>query len=119
MEEVERLCDRVIILDEGRVVVDDTLANLRNRLGSACQLRIELGGRPDAMVAAISALDGVLEVRVVGDALNVRVDSIDLGLERILPVLRSAGLTCRHVDSQRPSLEHIFLHLTGRSLRDG
>lgn len=119
MEEVERLCDRVIILDEGRVVADDTLANLRSQMGSACQLRIELDRSPDALVAAITALDGVLEVRVSGDGLSVRVDSIDIGLERILPVLRSAGLNCRHVDSQRPSLEHIFLQLTGRSLRDG
>lgn len=119
MEEVERLCDRVIILDQGKVVADDSLTRLRSRVGTATDLRIDLDGPAESLVPVLREVAGVLGVRAAGTEIHIQVESVAAGLEAILPLIRREGLACRNVDSHRPSLEHIFLQLTGRNLRDG
>ncbi len=84
MEEVERLCDRVVIVDHGKVIAADTLAGLHRLLPPAATRRIEMEGVVD---------------------------------EEVLAWLAGHGLTVRE-GSSGPSLEEVFLHLTGRELRD-
>ena len=119
MEEVERLCDRVIILDHGQVVSDDSLKALKSRVSAGFELRFELDGTEPRDLSALKALAGVRQVSWTDTELRVQVDSMEEGLERVLAELRRAGVHFHHLDSRRPSLENIFLQLTGRNLRDG
>jgi ABC-2 type transport system ATP-binding protein len=106
-------------MDQGRVIADDTLAGLRTRAVAGTDLLLDLQPVPDGLAAGLEGLPGVHRAEVIGNQLRVRVDAVDAGLSVILPELMRREARILHVGSARPSLESIFLQLTGRSLRDG
>ncbi len=119
MEEVERLCDRVVIIDHGRVLADDTIARLVAAAPAASRLTLEYEPPPDAAAcAAVAALAGVRAVELDGGTLTVTTADIGATAPRILEVLAGRGLSCRRLASENANLEDVFLSLTGRSLRD-
>ncbi|MBF5045177.1 ABC transporter ATP-binding protein [Aggregicoccus sp. 17bor-14] len=120
MEEVERLCDRVIIIDRGQVVADDTLRGLHRRQAGACAMTLELeapGSGP--WLEDLRALPGVQRAELHED-LQLQLTLADLGADapRVLAWLQSQGRRYTHLVTERPNLESLFLGLTGRSLRD-
>jgi ABC-2 type transport system ATP-binding protein len=119
MEEVERLCDRVVIIDHGKIIVDDTLANLRRQAGVANVLKLELAeaGATD-WLPALRQLAGVRTAELAGVVLAVELDGFDAAVPAVLVLLRERGQRVIHLSSQRPTLESIFLAHTGRQLRD-
>ena len=119
MEEAERLCDRIVIIDHGRVVADDTLRGLYARLPSTNRLTIELdGGDRDFAVDDLRRLPGVRSAELARDVLTVGLDDVSAGTPAVLQWLAGTGRRCTHLASERGNLETVFLALTGRSLRD-
>ncbi len=118
MEEAERLCDRVGIIDEGKLVAEGTRRQLVAQIGQMD--RVELRGRDqiDGAAAAIAALDGVTEVAPSDQGLSVLAKDASSSLPHILSAATSSGMTVVGVDVQEPDLEAVFLHLTGKALRD-
>jgi ABC-2 type transport system ATP-binding protein len=118
MEEAERLCQRIGILDEGRCVAEGTRTELVNLLGERDHVRLSATGALDALAADSRALDGVDEAQVVDGSVDLLVH----GARRILPVLfehaEARGVAVQSVDIDEPDLETVFLHLTGKALRD-
>jgi len=118
MEEAERLCDRLVIVDRGKVIADDTKHGLYRLLPAANLLDIELktvdGLRPEE----IAALPGVRSAELSGATLRVGIRDLAADSPAILQWLAARGHSWDHVASQRASLETVFLTLTGRSLRD-
>jgi len=106
MEEAERLCDRVAIMDRGRILALDTVDALITAHGGASVVQVELVEPP----ADPAALPGTLEDLV----LRVETDDPLPTVE----TLSRAGLRIRRLRIDRPDLERVFLHLTGRTLRD-
>jgi ABC-2 type transport system ATP-binding protein len=119
MEEAERLCDRVVIVDRGRVIADDTVEGLARRVPSGSQVVIELEQR-DAVVpdAPVRALGGVERVDSSPGTLRIAVSDLSSALPAVLGWCAGHGFRYRHVTTERASLETVFLTLTGRSLRD-
>lgn len=113
MEEVEKLCRRVAVMDHGEIVASGTMAELHQNLGHKGQVRIEL-----ADSAPLISLPGVTDLRAEENFLFFTLDDLTYGLAPVLTTLASAGLTILSVRSSAPSLEEIFLSLTGRTLRD-
>ncbi len=114
MEEAERLCDRVVIIDHGKMVADDTRQGLYRRLPGANVLMLELESEP---ATEIGKPPGAEWIERNGRVL--RVGLADLNDSRhVLEWLSSGGLRFDHVASERANLEAVFLTLTGRSLRD-
>lgn len=119
MEEAERLCDRVIIIDHGKVVADDTLPGLYRMLPVTNLVLIELDRAPNGFpVADLQALPGVHSAELVAATLRVGVQDLPTQTPRVLEWLVARGLTYHHIASERADLETVFLTLTGRSLRD-
>ena len=116
MEEAERLADRIVIIDHGKVVASGPLAELVRLLPAAQTLQIDLEGTLDA--ALIAALPGVKQVRLEGSRLTVGLDDLALGAQAVLQAVAAAGVGVRHLSSGRANLEDVFLALTGRQLRD-
>lgn len=119
MEEVERLCDRVVIVDHGRVLADDTLAGVLASVPAANLLTLEYERPPDgAALAELSSLSGITHVELAGTQLSVAAADLGLAAPQVLERLAARGFSCRALTSRRSNLEDAFLALTGRSLRD-
>ena len=120
MEEVERLCDRVVIMDHGRVIADDTVSGLRQRAVAAGRMAMELvDARDGAWLETLRSLSGVVTVSLAGNTLSLEVTEVDRGAAAVLACLADHGLRVTGFSTHQPRLEDVFLKLTGRSLRDG
>jgi len=117
MEEAERLCDRVLLLDRGTLVADDTVEALMARAGTRSRLELTCRERPDA--AAIATIDGVREVPEAHQdgRLVLEVESL-AEIPIVLERLRAAGVVVVDFSLHSPNLADAFVALTGRRLRD-
>jgi ABC-2 type transport system ATP-binding protein len=118
MEEAERLCDRVIIIDHGKVVADDTLQGLYRLLPVTNLLAVELDGPDGLRLDELQALPGIHSAKLEAGTLRVGVQDLATETPRLLQWLVERGHLYHHVASERADLETVFLTLTGRSLRD-
>ena len=117
MEEAERLADRIVIVDQGQVVAEGTLPELLQRLPATARLRLDLQGKPQ--LEALRALPGLSSLHQPHSGqLEVGVDELATGTVLLLEALTAQGVRVRQIDSGRATLEDVFLHLTGRALRD-
>ncbi|HEX3911971.1 MAG TPA: ABC transporter ATP-binding protein [Steroidobacteraceae bacterium] len=119
MEEVERLCDRIVIVDHGRVLADDTLDALLASAPAGNKLTLKYDVSPDgAALAEIRNLPGVNRVELAGAELSVAAADLGTAAPRVLERLAARGFSCQELTSRRANLEDVFLALTGRTLRD-
>jgi ABC-2 type transport system ATP-binding protein len=121
MEEAERLCDRIVIVDHGRVIANDTVRGLYGLLPASRRLSVELRGEAKAnpeLLAATRALPAVASADVADGVLTVALDDLAAGALGVLSLLQERGVAYDHVVSERGDLETVFLTLTGRTLRD-
>ena len=118
MEEAERLCDHVVIVDQGRTLAADTLEVLLRRLPARCAVEIGLDA-PAAEVdfAALRALPGVQAADPLPDGVRVAMASLDR-TAAVLSALAAQGRSVQRLQSAQATLEDVFLALTGRQLRD-
>ena len=110
MDAAQRLCDRIAILDQGRVLALDTVDALVTKYGGCSKVSVELA---DASVAR-AVLPGKLSVKQTGHSLEWETATPLAELE----ALSAAAVAVRSVEVTRPNLETVFLNLTGRKLRD-
>jgi ABC-2 type transport system ATP-binding protein len=118
MEEVERLADHIVIIDHGKVLADESPAELYRRLPAQAALRAELA-QPlaEPVLAVLRTLTGVSGVQTDGVALDIALgDSVQAA--PVLAWLDAQGCKPQHFATARTKLEDIFLNLTGRTLRD-
>ncbi|PYX33258.1 MAG: ABC transporter ATP-binding protein [Acidobacteria bacterium] len=118
MEEAERLCDRIIIIDHGKVIANDTLHGLHRMLPVTNLLAIELESPDHFKPEPLLALPEVESAEVKEGVLKVGLHNLTTGAPSILRWLAESGHSYQHVTSERPDLETVFLTLTGRTLRD-
>ena len=116
MEEAERLCDRIVIMDHGHVVASDSLAGLYRRLPAVQSLQIEVDGLVDT--ARLARESGVRQAAQRNGTLTVGIDNLSQAAPALLQWLSAQGHAVHHIASERANLEDVFLSLTGRQLRD-
>ncbi len=119
MEEAERLCDRIIIIDHGKVIANDSLAAVRRLVPGVniLEIGVENPGR-EGWLADLRAIECVSAVEWDGAALRVTVQDLLGDSPAVLMWLREHGYRSSHIASQRADLETVFLTLTGRSVRN-
>jgi len=118
MEEAERLCDRVGIIDLGELKAEGTRRELVSLVGQRDQVLLALAGNVEAAATACSTIDAVHDASPREDQLELVVDEARRALPRILETVADAGASVRAVEVIEPNLEAVFLHLTGKALRD-
>ena len=118
MEEAERLCQRVGIIDQGQIVALDTPKALIDMLGGGV---IQLGlpeGIPEVFVTQVKALPAVKDVVRQDKVLLVRTYRAQDALIQLIEMFNKANVSITALEVLEPNLETVFLHLTGRKLRD-
>jgi ABC-2 type transport system ATP-binding protein len=118
MEEVEAIATRVAIMDQGRLIAEGTIDELIERIRFEESVTAEVGAVPPGLPRELSAIDGVKEVTQEGGKLRIVSRAGAGNLDRLMACLQAAG-GVRSIVSEKPTLEHVFLTLTGKSLRDG
>ncbi len=118
MEEADELCDRVAIIDHGRILVEDTPAALKSSVGAQRVYALELierSGLAD-LTTQIQALSGVVRAEAMPAGVRVFAHAADGLLPEIIEIASASGL--RDLTIQETSLETVFIQLTGRDLRE-
>ena len=115
MEEAEYLCDRVGIIDRGKIIVLDSPRKLVDLIGSDL-VTLELN-TPNA-VSIFENLDFVTDVQAHNGFVTLKMERADLRIPTIMEHARESGLEIKSVNMRKPSLEDVFLHFTGRRIRE-
>lgn len=118
MEEVEQLCDRVAIMDHGRVIAQGALGELREVVGGQDVIEVAVAEANDETCKAVRTIDGVARVDRTETGITVLAASSGSILGQLVQTLEADGARVTSVAVTEPDLESVFLHLTGESLRD-
>jgi len=116
IEEAERLCDRVAIIDHGKVIAQGTPRELKQR--SANTSRVEVRLAKPASNGALKSLDGVVDARELGGAYVLHCQRTAPAIVALVKHLEAEGNELVSLEIATPSLEDVFIELTGRRLRD-
>ena len=118
MEEAERLCDRIGIIDGGHILAEGTRAELVALVGQLDRVTLAASGSLAAAAEALTRLERVAGTSVADGSIEVTAQGARTLLPAIITTATDAGATIRSVEVTEPDLEVVFLHLTGRALRD-
>jgi ABC-2 type transport system ATP-binding protein len=118
MEEAERLCDRIGIIDAGRILAEGTRRELVASVGQLDRVHLTASGSLAAAATAVVALERVESASVSEGAIEVTGHGARTLLPAIIATATDAGALVNGVEVTEPDLESVFLHLTGRALRD-
>jgi ABC-2 type transport system ATP-binding protein len=118
MEEAERLCDRIGIIDEGKVLAEGTRRELVSTVGQKDRVTLTANGPLSAAAEALDALERTDEVTITKGAIEIVAEDARTMLPLIIQTTISSGATINSVEVVEPDLEAVFLNLTGKALRD-
>ena len=118
MEEAERLCDRVGIIDEGKLIAEGTRRELVERVGQLDRVEIGAKGALRRFATAASKLTGVDQAQATETGVHLLVKDGRTILPKLFDAAATANLSVTSVEVVEPDLEAVFLHLTGKALRD-
>jgi len=118
MEEVEELCSRIVIMDKGRNVVEGTAASLKGRLRNSETLTVEAANVSDNIMAGISEINHIYDVKKSGEKLIIKCDGGSHNLIHVMNFLMENNVDFGRVNAETPTLNDVFLEITGKELRD-
>jgi ABC-2 type transport system ATP-binding protein len=118
MEEAQELSDRIAIMDYGKVITLGTHEELIDIVGELDRITLTIKGEPHEVISAWSEIDGIEKVTPDDGEFYLLVKDSNEALPLIFDAASRANVRINSVDIQEPNLEAVFLHLTGRALRD-
>jgi ABC-2 type transport system ATP-binding protein len=117
LDEADALCDRVLVIDYGKIVAVGTPEELKRRI-SGDVITLSVSGDPGTAAGLLAGQPGVRDISLDGRALRLAVEQGEEALPGLLRALDGAGIAMESIQLARPSLDDVFLTVTGRSLRD-
>ncbi len=120
MEEAEELSNRVGIIDHGELIAIGSQKELTQQVGQSETLILHINENddPQALIPSFKGIKDVLEANVIGTEISIITPSAKDVLASVVSKANERGIKIRSIDIREPNLEAVFLHLTGRALRD-
>jgi ABC-2 type transport system ATP-binding protein len=118
MEEAERLCDRVGIIDHGHLIAEGTRRELVARVGGRDRITLSAEGSLTTFAQDCRSLEGIEQVDVTDTTVHILAVDGRRRLAQVMEAATRAGTAVRSVEVDEPDLEAVFLHLTGTALRE-
>ena len=119
MEEADQLCERVAIMDHGKILALDTPAALKQSIGADTIVTVKAGGDPDALAAQFSReLPEITRTRAVDGGAELHIKGAERLVPRVVDAAESGGFEVVDLSVSEPSLETVFINLTGKELRE-
>jgi ABC-2 type transport system ATP-binding protein len=119
MEEADELCNRVAIMDHGKILALDTPAELKRSVGADTIVTVKSSGSQEDLAAHLErAVDGVTRARVLDDAVELHVKGGERILPRVVAAAEQTGVELVDLSLTEPTLETVFINLTGKDLRE-
>lgn len=119
MEEAQELSDRIAIMDHGRLIANGAYEELIRLGGEKARIILGLSADGPALLDCVAGIPGISNPVLENGSLSLLVDDSNRALPLLFGAASDQGIRITSVDIQEPSLETVFLHLTGRALRDG
>ena len=118
MEEADRLCERVAIMDHGKLLALDTPNALKRSVGGDSVVQIKAGDEPDRLASHLRDMNGITGATVIGETVQLTAEGSDGLLPRVIATAEAGGFTVHDVSIDEPTLETVFINLTGKDLRE-
>lgn len=118
MEEIEQICSRIVILDNGKEIASGTKEELKNMISIGEKITVEVYGISDAQLNTLQSMDSISTVDFDGTSLTIRSKQNKNNLEKILEFIKSENINFGKIYTELPTLNDVFLEITGKELRD-
>ncbi|MHB1394753.1 MAG: ABC transporter ATP-binding protein [Clostridia bacterium] len=118
MEEAEYLCSRICIMDQGRIIASGTQEELVELIKGETQVSLKLDKLDKDILVRLRSIKGVAKAELVLDEIAVSGENVDIVLADIIAKVTEHGRRISSIEIKKPNLEAVFLHLTGKALRD-
>jgi len=119
MEEADKLCHRVAIMDHGKILALDTPADLKRSVGADTIVTVKADGDSDQLAEVFrSRLKGLTHIRALPDGVELQVRGADRLVPRVVEAAEAGGFSLADLSVAEPTLETVFIGLTGKELRD-
>ncbi|QEK01635.1 ABC transporter ATP-binding protein [Treponema phagedenis] len=118
LEEAETLCDRVVIMDNGKDIANGTLDELKNLIKTREKIIVEFVSEPDNLESRLRNIKHVLDITKKGNDFIIVFENSLNNLNELISFINAEKLSYTKLYSEQPSLNDIFLELTGKELRD-
>jgi ABC-2 type transport system ATP-binding protein len=119
MEEADKLCDRVAIMDHGKILALDTPADLKHSVGADTIVTVKAAGDAEQLSDVFRArLDGVTRIRALPDGVELQIRGAERLVPRVVEAAEAGGFSLADLSVAEPTLETVFIGLTGKELRD-
>jgi ABC-2 type transport system ATP-binding protein len=122
MEEADKICDRIVIMDKGRIISDGTSDQLKHSIMSGHLIEVRLGleekGRIRDIIPELKKLPFIKSVEYTKDVINITVNTKTGTFYRISDFFHKREIIIEEIQYKEPSLEDVFIHLTKKELRD-
>ena len=118
MEEAEYLCSRICIMDQGRIIASGTKEQLIGLVKGKTRISLRLDKADKDMPERLRSIKGVASAELMKDEIDISGENVDIVLSEIIARVTEHGGRISSIDVRKPNLEEVFLHLTGKALRD-
>jgi ABC-2 type transport system ATP-binding protein len=118
MEEIEAICDRVAIMDFGKVIALGTLEELIDSISKSNKISIEFTELTEDVIEVVEKTEGVIKFEKDGNLLHIKMQKDEKYLSELLENLVNNHIKIKAMALEKPNLETVFLQLTGKKLRD-
>ena len=118
MEEVDLICDDIVILDKGKVIAKGTSEELKNSINLSEKISFESDDLSDSFIDEINTMEHVVNVEYENNTCYVEFEHGEYNLINLIDLLKNKNINYKSLSSSKPTLNDVFLDLTGKELRD-